>query len=341
MRRDLTVLFIGIVCIVGIGIGYCFQQINSPIVIKQGQTYVIEGGASLFSVTRHLVEQGIVTTPERLLRYYALLTRSDGTLKAGEYELAEAQTTVELLQLFRSGKVIERDITFLEGWTFLDWRRHLDQEPHIDHRLPHLSDMEVIALMGKPHVMPEGWFFPDTYRFTRGETDLVILQRAHMKMREVIEEEWATRSVGNVVATPYDGIILASLIEKETGADIDRRKVSRVFVNRLERKIRLQCDPAVIYGLGDSFDGNLTRSHLKEPTPYNTYTNFGLPPTPISMPGLASIRAAMHPEIGEYLYFVAKGDGTSYFSLSLSEHNDAVERFQRSGRREEYQSAPN
>ncbi len=341
MRRDLTILFIGIVCIVGIGIGYCFQQINSPIVIKQGQTYVIEGGASLFSVTRHLVEQGIVTTPERLLRYYALLTRSDGTLKAGEYELAEAQTTVELLQLFRSGKVIERDITFLEGWTFSDWRRHLDQEPHIDHRLSHLSDKEVIALMGKPHVMPEGWFFPDTYRFTRGETDLVILQRAHMKMREVIEEEWATRSVGNVVATPYDAIILASLIEKETGADIDRRKVSRVFVNRLERKIRLQCDPAVIYGLGDSFDGNLTRSHLKEPTPYNTYTNFGLPPTPISMPGLASIRAALHPAIGEYLYFVAKGDGTSYFSLSLSEHNDAVERFQRSGRRKEYQSAPN
>ena len=340
MRPVLAAIFISIVCIVGLGVAYCYQQINSPIVVNQKLTYVIDEGAPLFSVTRRLVEQGIITTPERLLRYYALLTRSHGTLKAGEYDLAEVQTAVDLLQLFRSGKVIERDITFLEGWTFTDWRQHLGQEPYINHRMAHLSDMEVMALMGKPHVIPEGWFFPDTYRYTRGETDLAILQRAHTKMLEVIEEEWVTRSVEDVIATPYDAIIMASLIEKETGADMDRGKVSRVFVNRLEKRIRLQCDPTVIYGLGDSFDGNLTRSHLKEPTPYNTYTNFGLPPTPISTPGLASIRAALHPEIGEYLYFVAKGDGTSYFSLSLSEHNDAVERFQRSGRSEEYQSAP-
>ena len=341
MRRDLVVFFVGIICVATLGIGYCYQQINSPIVIKDGETYVIEGGASLFSITRQLVEQGIVSTPERLLRYYALFTRSEGTLKAGEYDLTMVRTVGDLLRLFRSGKVIERDITFLEGWTFADWRRHLTQESYIDHQLSRLSDLEVMALMGKPHVMPEGWFFPDTYRFTRGETDLMILQRAHMKMRAVLEEEWSTRSVGVVVATPYDAIILASLVEKETGADIDRGKVSRVFVNRLEKQIRLQCDPTVIYGLGNAYDGNLTRTQLREPTPYNTYTNFGLPPTPIGMPGLASIRAALHPEAGEYLYFVAKGDGTSYFSLTLGEHNEAVERFQRSGRRKDYQSAPN
>ncbi len=327
MRRDLVVFFVGIICVATLGIGYCYQQINSPIVIKDGETYVIEGGASLFSITRQLVEQGIVSTPERLLRYYALFTRSEGTLKAGEYDLTMVRTVGDLLRLFRSGKVIERDITFLEGWTFADWRRHLTQESYIDHQLSRLSDLEVMALMGKPHVMPEGWFFPDTYRFTRGETDLMILQRAHMKMRAVLEEEWSTRSVGVVVATPYDAIILASLVEKETGADIDRGKVSRVFVNRLEKQIRLQCDPTVIYGLGEDFDGDIKRKDLRNYTPYNTYRINGLPPTPIAMPSKEAILAAVNPPKSEYVYFVAKGDGSHQFSTTLKQHNAAVNRY--------------
>ena len=307
--------------------------------VNKGElVFKVEKGDTLSDVIDDLQNNELISNP-LILFFYGRLTSSQA-LKVGDYLVTEDDSFATLLRKIRKGDVINYAITFIEGWTFEQWLDHFSSNSHF--RNFDVSDVDALLdRTGFDKGNPEGWFFPDTYRFTRGETDLVILQRAHMKMREVIEEEWATRSVGNVVATPYDGIILASLIEKETGADIDRRKVSRVFVNRLERKIRLQCDPAVIYGLGDSFDGNLTRSHLKEPTPYNTYTNFGLPPTPISMPGLASIRAAMHPEIGEYLYFVAKGDGTSYFSLSLSEHNDAVERFQRSGRREEYQSAPN
>jgi UPF0755 protein len=339
-RRDLIVLFLGALAIFLLLAGYCYREVHAPLNVAAGQTYMILPGSSLYGITNDLVDQGIVTTPKRLFRYFALLTRSEGTLKAGEYDVSVVSSTADLLDLLRSGVVIQRQITFLEGWTFVQWRQHLAGEPALKHVLAETSDFEVMAELGKPHTLPEGWFFPDTYRFMRGETDKDVLHRAHAKMSDIIDQEWSGRSVGDAIGDFYQALIVASIIEKETGSHADRGKISRVFVNRLQRDMRLQSDATVIYGLGDKFEGNLKRSHLKQPAPYNTYVNFGLPPTPIGMPGLASILAALHPDPGEFLFFVAKGDGTSYFSDNLVKHNAAVERYQRSGRRQDYQSNP-
>jgi UPF0755 protein len=332
-RRDLMVLCLGTVASLLLFTGYCYKEVHAPLNVAAGQTYMVLPGSSLYGITNDLVDQGIVTTPERLFRYYALLTRSEGTLKAGEYDISVVGSTTDLLDLLRSGVVIQRQITFLEGWT-------LAEEQALKHVLAETSDLAMMAELGKPHTLPEGWFFPDTYRFMRGETDKDVLRRAHAKMGDIMDQEWPGRSVGDAIADFYQALIIASIIEKETGSHADRGKISRVFVNRLQRNMRLQSDATVIYGLGDKFEGNLKRSHLKQVAPYNTYINFGLPPTPIGMPGLASIRAALHPDPGEYLFFVAKGDGTSYFSDNLVEHNAAVERYQRSGRRQDYQSNP-
>ena len=339
-RRDLMVLCLGTVASLLLFTGYCYKEVHAPLNVAAGQTYMVLPGSSLYGITNDLVDQGIVTTPERLFRYYALLTRSEGTLKAGEYDISVVGSTTDLLDLLRSGVVIQRQITFLEGWTFAQWRQHLAEEQVLKHVLAETSDLAMMAELGKPHTLPEGWFFPDTYRFMRGETDKDVLRRAHAKMGDIMDQEWPGRSVGDAIADFYQALIIASIIEKETGSHADRGKISRVFVNRLQRNMRLQSDATVIYGLGDKFEGNLKRSHLKQVAPYNTYVNFGLPPTPIGMPGLASIRAALHPDPGEYLFFVAKGDGTSYFSDNLVEHNAAVERYQRSGRRQDYQSNP-
>lgn len=339
-RRDLLVLCLGILTCFLLLAGYCYREVHAPVNVSQGQSYRVFPGSSLFGIANDLVEQNIVTTPERMFRYYALLTRSKGTLKAGEYDISSVQSTAGLLHLFRSGVVIQREITFLEGWTFAQWRQHLAREQALNHLLAETSDLAVMAELGKPRSIPEGWFFPDTYRFMRGESDQDVLRRAHNKMLDVLDEEWPGRSVGDGIEDSYQALIIASMIEKETGSNADRGKVSRVFFNRLQRSMRLQSDATVIYGLGDEFEGDLKRFHLKQTTPYNTYVKFGLPPTPIGMPGLASIHAALHPEPGEFLFFVAKGDGTSHFSEKLAEHNAAVERYQRSGRRQDYQSNP-
>jgi len=338
--RDLMVLCLGAVAVFLLFTGYCYKEVHAPLNVTADQTYLVLPGSSLYGITNDLVDQGIVTTPERLFRYYALLTRSEGTLKAGEYDISVVGSTADLLDLLRSGVVIQRQITFLEGWTFAQWRQHLAGEQALEHVLAETSDLAVMAELGKPHTLPEGWFFPDTYHFMRGESDKDVLRRAHAKMGDIMNEEWPGRSVGDAIADFYQALIIASIIEKETGSPADRGKISRVFVNRLQRNMRLQSDATVIYGLGEKFEGDLKRSHLKQTSPYNTYVNVGLPPTPIGMPGLASIRAALHPDPGEFLFFVAKGDGTSYFSDNLVEHNAAVERYQRSGRREDYQSNP-
>lgn len=339
-RRDIMVLFLVAVAVCLLLTGYCYKEIYAPLNVVEDQSYMVLPGSSLFGITNDLVDRGIVTTPERLFRYYALLTRSEGTLKAGEYDISVVGSTSDLLELLRSGVVIQRRITFLEGWTFAQWREHLAQEQMLQQVLAETTDLAIMTELGKPHTQPEGWFFPDTYRFMRGETDKDVLRRAHAKMIDTMEQEWPGRSVGDAIVDFYQALILASVIEKETGSYADRGKISRVFVNRLQKNMRLQSDATVIYGLGEKFEGDIKRSHLKQISSYNTYVNVGLPPTPIGMPGLASIRAALHPDPGEFLFFVAKGDGTSYFSDNLEEHNAAVEQYQRSGRRADYQSNP-
>ena len=341
VKKGLIIAALILASIAITGTIFIYKQLNSSINWTSNKTFIVKSGAGVEKIIKRLSEDKVITVPEEILRIYALVTRFRGTLKAGEYDLSETRTPIEVLALFRSGKVLVRRITFIEGWTFAEWRNHLKKSPFITHILGDTEDEKLmLGIAGKPDLAPEGWFFPDTYQFTRGDSDIQILRRAHRKMTNILEEEWSIRTVGNSITNIYDALILASIIESETGVDEDRGKISQVFVRRLNRNIRLQSDPTVIYGLGRTFDGNLTKNDLRKKTPFNTYTNFGLPRTPIGMPSLASIRAALNPEKTEYLYFVGKGDGASYFSKTLAEHNRAVELYQRSGRLKNYQSAP-
>lgn len=341
MNSKLIALSLILIVAVGGATAWLHAELGRPVKVAEGgQLFSIERGASLNSVIAQLSRRGILQTNKVVARGYALLTRSRGTVKAGEYRLEPEMNTGDVLALVRSGKVVKRHITFVEGWTFEQWRAHLAQTARIEPVLVEETPADIMARLGEKGLRPEGQFFPDTYHFTAGETDLSILRRAHKRIRKVIEEEWRHRRVGSVLSSPYDALILASIVEKETGYEPDRPLIARVFINRLEQGIRLQSDPTVIYGLGDTFDGDLTRRDLRDDSPYNTYRYRELPPTPISNPGLASIRAVMQPAPGDYLYFVGRGDGTSHFSTTLEEHNEAVTRYQKTDRVQDYRSVP-
>jgi UPF0755 protein len=223
-------------------------------------------------------------------------------------------------------------MTLVEGWTFKQWRAKLDNHPDLIHETRGLTEAEIIDRLGLQAARLEGWLFSDTYLFDKQSSDLELLARALRSMQGKVASEWAGRAEGLPYKTPHDALVMASIVEKETGREADRTLVAAVFVNRLRKGMLLQTDPTVIYGLGDAFDGNLRKRDLQTDTPYNTYKRPGLPPTPIAMPGLASLRAALHPAASEALYFVAKGDGSSEFSRTLDEHNRAVNKFQRGGK---------
>jgi UPF0755 protein len=258
------------------------------------------------------------------LTYYGRL-RGDATrIKAGEYLLTPSLTSRDLLSRIVDGQVFLHQLTVIEGWRFEDLRRALDEHPAVV-----ASALEPEAIMtevGAPGVHPEGQFAPDTYYFPRGTTDFVILAQAHERLEAQLDAVWHERRPAAVVTTPYEALILASIIEKETALTSERRQIAGVFSRRLQRGMRLQTDPSVIYGLGEAFDGNLRRADLGRDTPYNTYTRAGLPPTPIALPGIESLRAAVDPDDGQALYFVASGlpDGSHIFSATLEEHNRAV-----------------
>ncbi|MBD3646693.1 MAG: endolytic transglycosylase MltG [Pseudomonadales bacterium] len=316
-------------------------ELDRPIeVAGEDRIFQIERGASLNAVVSRLARENIIDTHPIIVRIWAMITASRGSIQAGEYRLLPDMTTTDVFVLFRSGKVVQHQITFVEGWTFDQWRTHFQAHEALQHTLDEVSDAGIMKMLGEADLSPEGQFFPDTYHFTRGESDISVLQRAHKRMKQVLDDEWRQRAVGSVLNSPYEALILASIVEKETGYEPDRKKIARVFINRLERNIKLQSDPTVIYALGDDFDGDLKRSHLKLDSPYNTYSYRGLPPTPISNPGLASLQATMQPSPGDWLYFVGRGDGTSHFSSTLEEHNDAVTRFHKTGRVENYRSVP-
>jgi UPF0755 protein len=226
-------------------------------------------------------------------------------------------------------------VTIVEGWSFRQLRQALDQQTALDHRTQGLSETDIMRQLGAepPAASPEGWFFPETYYVSSGEADLRVLRRSYRLMREHLAREWEARDPGLPLTTPYEALILASIVEKETGRPEDRGMVAAVFINRLKLGMKLQTDPTVIYGLGENFDGNLRKRDLAADHPYNTYTRTGMPPTPIAMPGLASLRATLHPARTDALYFVAKGDGSSHFSRTLEEHERAVSRWQKTGKR--------
>lgn len=290
--------------------------------------FSIEPGDSLRNIAWQLTDAGILPNAWSFI-LLAYMTGYNTSLKAGEYELAQNLSPLGLLEYLTQGRVKQHTVTFPEGWTFSQFRKVLDEHPAIRHESSKFSDSELLKLIGAAEPGAEGIFFPDTYFFTRNSSDLAILKRAYHAMRRHLETEWISRQKSLPLRDPYEGLILASIIEKETGKDSERTRIAGVFINRLRHSMKLQTDPTVIYGIGDKFDGNLRKIDLQTDHAYNTYTRPGLPPTPIAMPGLASIRAAFNPAVTDELYFVAKGDGTSHFSSTLEEHNRAVMKYQK------------
>ena len=294
--------------------------------------FSIRPGSSLRSATRQMVDSGV----ELSAWQFNLLGRSlgkAGTIKAGSYEVGRGITPLALLNKLTAGEVTQAEVIFIEGWSFRQVRAALDAEPAVRHDSAALGDEEIMARLGAAGRSPEGLFFPDTYLFGKGASDLDILKRAYKAMDRQLQAAWQQRSPDLPYRSPYEALIMASVIEKETGQAADRALIGGVFVNRLRIGMMLQTDPSVIYGLGEKFDGNLRKKDLLADTPHNTYTRAGLPPTPIAMPGLASLHAALNPAKTTALYFVARGDGSSEFSRTLAEHERAVLKYQRQGRR--------
>ena len=298
---------------------------------KSGLHLEVEPGSHFSSIARELQAKGALTHP-RYLNWMARLEGVASRIKTGEYLIAPGTTPPQLLRQLSEGKVIQYSLTLVEGWNFYEVMQAVEGDPNLKHTLKGLSDAAIMQRLGHPGEHPEGRFFPDTYYFPRGTADVQFLKRAYREMTERLQQAWQNRDKDLPLRTPYEALILASIIEKETGAPEERPEIAGVFVRRLRKHMRLQTDPAVIYGLGRSFDGNLRRRDLHHDTPYNTYMHRGLPPTPIAMPGEASIYAALHPAPGDALYFVSRGDGTHKFSATLKEHDAAVRRYQLNGK---------
>ncbi|WP_295406405.1 endolytic transglycosylase MltG [uncultured Thiocystis sp.] len=290
-------------------------------------TLDIPKGTSLRSLARRMTDQGILRHPW----YFVALAYLQGDqvrIKAGEFELTANMTPPRVLQRITSGQVIEYSIVLVEGWTFRQALATIDAHPQFGgDALARLTDQALMSQLGRTGEHPEGRFFPDTYRFPGTTKGLDVLRRALERMDRVLAEEWQTRRPDLPIGTPYEALILASIIEKETAVPAERPQIGGVFVRRLQKGMRLQTDPTVIYGLGERYDGNLRRADLREANPYNTYAINGLPPTPIALPGRESIRAALQPQDGDSLYFVARGDGSHEFSGTLEAHNRAVRRY--------------
>ena len=312
--------------------GWAWRWLDEPMAVAAPRAEVtIEGGSSARAVAQQWVDAGIAVHP-RLLYEWFRWSGQARTLRAGTYEAAPGVTPRRLLAMMVQGEVMMERVRFIEGWTFRQLRAELARAPHLRPETRVMSDAQLMAALGAAGQHPEGRFFPDTYAYGRGASDLAVLKRAHAALHERLATAWAERAPDSPLKSAREALILASIVEKETGIEGDRPLVAGVFVNRLRIGMLLQTDPTVIYGLGESFDGNLRRRDLLADTPYNTYTRAGLPPTPIALPGLASLRAAVRPQATKAIYFVARGDGSSAFSETLAEHNRAVNRYQRGGR---------
>lgn len=310
-------------------VGYEYHRFaGTPLKLPdEGLVYTLSPGTGLRGISQELTAQGLIPYPA----YFWFLAYLEGNprgLKAGEYAICPGSTPRDLLRQLEEGRVIQHALTLVEGWTFSKVMETLRADDRLEQELVGLSDSEVMARLGYPGEHPEGRFFPDTYRFPRGTSDLSFLRRAYQAMVQMINEEWPKRAPGLPLSRPYEALVLASIVEKETAAAHERAEIAGVFVRRLKKGMLLQTDPTVIYGLGEDFDGNLRRQDLERDGPYNTYRRAGLPPTPIALPGRASIHAALHPSPGDALFFVARGDGSHEFSATLAEHNEAVRRYQ-------------
>ena len=309
------------------GYRYWESRLEAPIAVQEETLYEVPRGAGFNRAVTDLAARGVIDD----VWAFRLLTRLEPEaiprLRAGEYMLEPGMSGRDLIELLGSDRVVTYPLTIPEGWTFRQMRTHLDAAPKLESRTEGLSDEEVMALLDREDRFPEGWFFPDTYRYHKGMSDLDILRQAMLRMERVLEEVWERRSDDLTIETPYEALIMASLIERETGAPEERREIAGVFKRRMETGMRLQTDPTVIYGMGERYEGRITRADLREATLYNTYVIDGMPPTPIAMPGRASLEAAVDPLPGDTFYFVSRGDGTHHFSRTLREHNNAVNRY--------------
>ena len=328
LRRLLGLLLLAL----GVGAAAYWWVEERPLPLPQEPyAFTVRTGATLRSVAHELTGAGLLPA-EWTLVALGRIYRADRSIKAGNYEVAAGTTLSGLLAKLTQGDATQKSITIVEGWTFRDLKQALRADDDIVKTVLDLPDADLMAKIGAAGEQPEGSFFPDTYFFAAGATDASILSRANRLMRARLAAAWAARGPGLPLASPYEALVLASLVEKETGRAADRPLVASVFINRLQQGMRLQTDPALIYGLGERFDGNLTRRDLDLDQAFNTYTREGLPPTPIALPSQASLDAVLHPPATPYLYFVSRGDGSSEFSASLAEHNRAVAKYQRGAR---------
>ena len=333
MKRTLSLLFILSFITGGVTVAWVWHDmqthLDTPIKITTPipLTYTIKSGMNLTQIGQDLTQQGVLDHPYHFI-LEGRLQGSESRIKAGEYLLQQGITQRQLLEQFVAGKVVQHFLTLIEGWSYMQMMNAVGDNATLLQTLPNTDGTTIMAALGYPDVHPEGRFFPDTYHFPVGMTDIEFLHRAHVKMAHVLEKEWQQRDEGLPYKTSDEALIMASIIEKETAASKERTAIAGVFVRRLQKGMKLQTDPTVIYAMGEDYHGNIRHKDLKEDSPYNTYLYAGLPPTPIALPGIEAIRAALHPEDGETLYFVAKGDGSHYFSKTLKEHNRAITRYQ-------------
>ncbi len=328
MKRFLLNCFLTLILLAAWAAGVFYLQyqkaLNAPLVAEGDGIITVKRGDTLASLNRELVQRGVIHS-DWVLPVYARLNPQAANIKAGDYRIDASASLPSLMNDITNGKVVVYNITVVEGKTFKDLRASLVQTAGIEYTLNDKTDAQIATLLGIDG-SPEGWFMPETYQFHRGSSDLELLKRMYGEMQRTLEQEWPNRADGLPLANPYQALILASIIEKETGVASERPQIAGVFVRRLQKDMLLQTDPSVIYGAAD-YHGDLTRKHLQTDTPYNTYINKGLPPTPIALPGKASIQAALHPADGDSLYFVADGKGGHTFSATYEEHQQAVARY--------------
>jgi UPF0755 protein len=298
-------------------------------VTAQGDSIDVGRGTGFRNIVGELHQRNLSTANTWYWRLLAEQMRVAGKLHAGEYALDLGITPRQLLANMAAGRVLQRNFTIVDGWTFGELRQALTKADKLGHDSVNLDDATIMQKIGAPGEAPEGRFLPETYAYVKGDSDLDILRRAHGAMVKTLDTLWPSRAKDLPLATPYDALILASIVEKETGRPDERAQIAGVFVRRLQNHMLLQTDPSVIYGMGSSYAGNIHKSDLTTDTPYNTYTRPGLPPTPIALPGKAALQAALHPAAGDALYFVARGDGGHVFSSTLEEHNRHVDCYQR------------
>ncbi|MBV4530606.1 endolytic transglycosylase MltG [Pseudomonas sp. SWRI107] len=340
-RKFLLLLEMGLI-LAGLALGWSawkvYSVLEQPLQVAQERMLDVPAGATPNRMFYRMQTDGLLDDAV-WLRLYWRFNMAGTPLHTGEYRITPGMTVGQLFDAWRRGDVVQYNITLVEGWTFRQVRAAVARHEKLGHTIDGLSDAEVMDKLGHTGVHPEGRFFPDTYRFVRGMSDVELLQQAYMRLDEVLAKEWAARSEGLPYRDPYQALIMASLVEKETGVPQERGQIAGVFVRRLRLGMMLQTDPTVIYGMGERYNGRITRADLRAPTPYNTYTMSGLPPTPIAMVGREAIHAALNPSDGTSLYFVARGDGSHVFSDDLDDHNSAVREFQLK-RRADYRSSP-